>query len=95
MINRHIGYFCIVLYDEWMISQTVNWSDLLCIVFGFRVRTSQKCILYLLFVCLPFFEVFRVGEEHIFLRVVYGESARDPSIFWLGASDIERAVLTP
>ena len=55
MINRHIGSFCIILYDQWMILQTVNWSDLLCIVFGFGVRTSQKCISDLLFVCLPFF----------------------------------------
>ena len=27
-----------------MILQTVNFSDLLSVDFGFRVRTSQKCI---------------------------------------------------
>ena len=50
MRNGLIGYFCIILYDQWMILQTVNFSDLLCVVFGFRVRTSQKCI-FLFFVC--------------------------------------------
>ena len=49
MRNGPIGYFCIILYDQWMILQTVNASDLLCVVFGFRVRTSQKCI-FLFFV---------------------------------------------
>ena len=45
-VNPIIGYFCIILYDQWMILQTVNFSDLLCVVFGFRVRTSQKCIFF-------------------------------------------------
>ena len=35
----------------------MNFSDLLCVVFGFRVRTSQKCI-FLFFVCLLSFQLF-------------------------------------
>ena len=52
-----------------MILQTVNFSDLLCVVFGFRVRTSQKCI-FLYFVCSLFFSTifyFKFCAEVIFL----------------------------
>ena len=52
-----------ILYDQWMILQTVNFSHLLCVGFGFRVRTSQKC---LFFVCLLFFfQYFCLEKAHI------------------------------
>ena len=62
MRNGLIGYFCIILYDQWMILQTVNFFDLLCVVFGFRVRTSQKCF-FLFFVCSLFFFHYFVLEK--------------------------------
>ena len=79
--NRHVS------------KKTVKFSDLLCVVFGFRVRTFQKCI-FLFFVCLLFFSTILLGEKHIFLRVFLGESAPDPPIFWQGVSELGRGVLT-
>ena len=70
MRNGLIGYFCIILYDQWMILQAVNFSDLLCVVFGFRVRTSQKCIFFL-FVHYFFFTIFyfKFCAEVIFFMI--------------------------
>ena len=64
-----IVYFCIIVYDQWMILQIVNFSDLLCVVFGLRVRTSQKCIF---FVCLLFF----------FDNLFFGESTYFSGFSW-------------
>ena len=68
----------------------MNFSDLLCVVFGFRVRTSQKCI-FLFFVCslfcfpLVFFLLLRGLSSWI-------QPQKHP--FSVGVSELGRGVLT-
>ena len=70
MIIGPIGYLCIILYDQSMTLRTLNFSDLLYVVFGYRVSTSQKCIFFFLFVCFPFF----VFEKHTYLSAFSWEN---------------------
>ena len=56
MRNDPIGYFCLRLYDQWMISETVKLSDLLCIVFGFMVKDISEVVFFLFCLLTIFFD---------------------------------------